>query len=46
LGLRIWRKNAEDHEEWAIILKNAVVKLSELCANEEEESKLVGIVAH
>jgi hypothetical protein len=27
LGLRIWRKNAEDREEWAIILKEAVVKL-------------------
>jgi hypothetical protein len=27
LGVRRWRKKAEDHEEWAIILKEAMVKL-------------------
>jgi hypothetical protein len=27
LGVRIWRKKAEDREEWAIILKEAMVKL-------------------
>jgi hypothetical protein len=27
LGVRRWRKRAEDREEWAIILKKAVVKL-------------------
>jgi hypothetical protein len=27
LGVRRWRKKAEDREEWAIILKEAMVKL-------------------
>jgi hypothetical protein len=27
LGVRRWRKKAEDCEEWAIILKEAMVKL-------------------
>jgi hypothetical protein len=27
LGVRRWRKRAEDREEWVIILKEAVVKL-------------------
>jgi hypothetical protein len=27
LGVRRWRKRAEDREEWAIILKEAMVKL-------------------
>jgi hypothetical protein len=27
LGVTRWRKRAEDREEWAIILKEAVVKL-------------------
>jgi hypothetical protein len=27
LGVRRWRQRAEDHEEWAIILKKAMVKL-------------------
>jgi hypothetical protein len=27
MGVRRWRKRAEDHEEWAIILKEAMVKL-------------------
>jgi hypothetical protein len=27
LVVRRWRKRAEDREEWAIILKEAVVKL-------------------
>jgi hypothetical protein len=26
-GVRIWRKRAKDREEWAIILKEAMVKL-------------------
>jgi hypothetical protein len=26
MGVRRWRKRAEDREEWAIILKEAVVK--------------------
>jgi hypothetical protein len=34
LGVRRWRKRAEGREEWAIILKEAVVKLY---AREEEE---------
>jgi hypothetical protein len=37
LGVRRSRKRAEDREEWAIILKEAVVKLQELFAKEEEE---------
>jgi hypothetical protein len=37
LGVRRWRKKAEDHEEWAIILKEAMVKLEELYAKEEED---------
>jgi hypothetical protein len=27
LRVRRWRKRAEDHEEWAVILKETVVKL-------------------
>jgi hypothetical protein len=27
LGERRWRKKEEDHEEWAVILKEAMVKL-------------------
>jgi hypothetical protein len=27
LGVRRWRKSVEDHEEWAIVLKEAMVKL-------------------
>jgi hypothetical protein len=27
LGVRRWRKRAEDREEWAVILKEVVVKL-------------------
>jgi hypothetical protein len=27
LGVRGWRKRAEDGEEWAVILKEAMVKL-------------------
>jgi hypothetical protein len=27
LGVKRWRKKMEDHEEWAIILKEAMVKL-------------------
>jgi hypothetical protein len=27
LGVRIWRKKADDREEWAIVLKEAMVKL-------------------
>jgi hypothetical protein len=27
LGVRRWRKRAEDREEWAIILKETMVKL-------------------
>jgi hypothetical protein len=27
LGVRRWRKRAQDREEWAIILKEAVIKL-------------------
>jgi hypothetical protein len=27
LGVRRWRKRVEDSEEWAIILKKAMVKL-------------------
>jgi hypothetical protein len=27
LGVTRWRKKAEDREEWAIILKEAIVKL-------------------
>jgi hypothetical protein len=27
LGVRRWRKRAEDHKEWAIILKETMVKL-------------------
>jgi hypothetical protein len=27
LGVRRWRKRVEDREEWAIILKEAMVKL-------------------
>jgi hypothetical protein len=27
LGVRRWRKRVEDHEEWAIILNEAMVKL-------------------
>jgi hypothetical protein len=27
LGMRRWRKRVEDREEWAIILKEAMVKL-------------------
>jgi hypothetical protein len=34
-GVRSWRKRAEDREEWAITLKEAVVKLQELYAKEE-----------
>jgi hypothetical protein len=35
-GLRRWRKRAKDREEWAIILKETMVKLQELYAKEEE----------
>jgi hypothetical protein len=27
MGVKRWRKKAEDREEWAIILKKAMVKL-------------------
>jgi hypothetical protein len=27
LGVRRWRKRAEDHEEWATIIKEAMVKV-------------------
>jgi hypothetical protein len=37
LGVRRWRKKGEDREEWAIILKEAMVKLQELYTKEEEE---------
>jgi hypothetical protein len=37
LGVRRWRKKAEDYEEWAIILKEAMVKVEELYAKEEED---------
>jgi hypothetical protein len=37
LGVRRWRKKGEDREEWTIILKEAMVKLQELYAKEEEE---------
>jgi hypothetical protein len=36
LGEKRWRKKMEDHEEWAIILNEAMVKLLELYAKEEE----------
>jgi hypothetical protein len=36
LGVRRWRKRAEDREEWAIILKEAMVKLYALYARAEE----------
>jgi hypothetical protein len=36
LGMRRWRKRVEYHEEWAIILKEAMGKLQELYAKEEE----------
>jgi hypothetical protein len=32
LGVKRWRKRAEDREEWVIILKEAMVKLKELYA--------------
>jgi hypothetical protein len=34
--MRRWRKRAEDREEQGIILKEAMVKLYELYAKEEE----------
>jgi hypothetical protein len=37
LGVRRWRKRAEDREEWAIILKETMVKLLELYTKEEED---------
>jgi hypothetical protein len=37
LGVKRWRKRAEDCEECAIILKEAMVKLKELYAKEEED---------
>jgi hypothetical protein len=33
--MRRWRKRAEYHEEWAMILKEAMVILQELYAKEE-----------
>jgi hypothetical protein len=35
--VRRWRKRAEDREEGAIILKDAMVKLHKLYAKEDEE---------
>jgi hypothetical protein len=35
-GVRRWTKKAEDREEWAIIFKEAMVKLQELCVEEYE----------
>jgi hypothetical protein len=35
MGVRRWRKSVEDCEEWAIILKEAMVKLQKLYAKEE-----------
>jgi hypothetical protein len=40
LGVRRWRKRAEDLEEWAIILKEAMLKLKELYAKEEQEDQV------
>jgi hypothetical protein len=36
LVMRRWRKRAEYHEVWAVILKKTMVKLQELYAKEEE----------
>jgi hypothetical protein len=37
MEIRRWRKNAEDRKESTISLKEAMAKLRELYANEEEE---------
>jgi hypothetical protein len=41
--MRRWKKRAEYHEECAMILKEAVVKLQELYAKEEEEGDHINI---
>jgi hypothetical protein len=41
MGARRWTKREEYREEWAIILKGAMVKLYELYAKEEEQSTLL-----
>jgi hypothetical protein len=39
MGVNIWRKEAEDRSVWAIILKEALVKLQGPYAKEEEENE-------
>jgi hypothetical protein len=39
MGVKRWKKKAKDRSVWAIILKEAVVKLYGPHANEEEEKR-------
>jgi hypothetical protein len=39
MGVKRWRKKAEDRSVWAIVLKEALVKLKGPYANEEEEEE-------
>jgi hypothetical protein len=40
MGVKRWRKKAEDTSEWALILKEGLVKLG-LYANDKEEERLI-----
>jgi len=41
MGVKKWRKKAEDRSKWALILKVGLVKLQRLYANDEEEERLI-----
>jgi hypothetical protein len=37
MGVKRWRKKAEDRSTWAVFLKEGLVELYGPCAEEEEE---------
>jgi hypothetical protein len=44
MGVRIWRKKAEDRSLWAMIVKEALVRLEGPCAKEEENALNVQVI--
>jgi hypothetical protein len=39
LGVRRWRKRAEDREDWVTIFEEVTVKLEKVYAKEEDEEE-------